>query len=120
MTLVEVIVAMMLLAGVLLGLGRFMVLFSQASNQAHLIINANEIAARRLDDVRNQNTYSAIDTLAGTTTMKADFLTYAETTKVVRIGGAPTDSLDYRLITVVVTHPSMRKIVRKTTAMAAF
>ena len=42
MTLVEVIVAMMLLVGVLFGLGGFMTKFAQASGQARLTITANE------------------------------------------------------------------------------
>ena len=54
MTLVEVIVAMMLLVGVVLVLGGFSAKFAQASNQAHLIVLANELAATRLDAVRQQ------------------------------------------------------------------
>jgi hypothetical protein len=38
----------------------------------------------------------------------------------VRIGGALTDTVDYKMFTVTVTHPAMRKIVTKTTAIAAF
>ena len=30
------------------------------------------------------------------------------------------DTLDYKLVTVTVTHPAMRKVVAKTTAVAAF
>jgi type II secretory pathway pseudopilin PulG len=124
MTLVEVIVAMMLLVGVVLVLGGFSAKFAQASNQAHLIVLANEIAATRLDAVRQQPTYIAIDSLGLTTpridTIKADFSSYIRKTQVVRIGGAVTDSVDYKIVTVTVTHPAMRKIVTKTTAVAAF
>lgn len=120
MTLVEVIVAMMILVGVLFALGAFMVQFAQASGQARLTIVANEVAAQRLDAVRTQPTYSSLALLAGTRAIRADFASFQETTAVKRIGGAPTDSVDYNLVTVTVTHPSMRRPVAKTTAVAAF
>jgi Tfp pilus assembly protein PilV len=120
MTLVEVIVAMMLLVGVVLVLGGFSAKFAQATNQAHLIILANELGATRLDAVRQQPDYAAIDSLAQTSTVKADFSAYSVKTQVVHVGGAVTDTVDYKLVTVTVTHPAMRKTVTKTTAVAAF
>lgn len=120
MTLVEIIVAMLLLVSVVLVLGGFSAKFAQATGQAHLIVLANEIASTRLDGVRQQPTYAAIDTMVRVDTVKADFSKYAVRTQVVRVGGAITDSVDYKVITVTVTHPAMRKIVAKTTAMAAF
>jgi Tfp pilus assembly protein PilV len=120
MTLVEVIVAMLILTGVLLALGAFTVRFAQASGQARLIITANELAARRLDAVRTQPSYLAVAGLVGGRTVKADFTTFSESTKVVRIGGAATDSVDYMLVTVRLRHPAMRRVVSKTTAVAAF
>jgi type II secretory pathway pseudopilin PulG len=120
MTLVEVIVAMMLLVGVVLVLGGFSAKFAQASNQAHLIVLANEIASTRLDAVRQQPNYAALDTLIRTDSVRADVSWYGVRTQMVRIGGAVTDSLDYKMFTVTVTHPAMKKIVTKTTAIAAF
>jgi type II secretory pathway pseudopilin PulG len=120
MTLVEVIVAMMLLVGVVLVLGGFSAKFAQASNQAHLIVLANEIAATRLDAVRQQPNYVALDTLVRTDSVKADASWYGVKTQKVRVGGAVTDSVDYKIFTVTVTHPAMRKTVTKTTAIAAF
>ena len=120
MTLVEVIVAMLLLVGVLLVLGGFSAKFAQATGQAHLIVTANELAAQRMDAVRQQPTYGGVDSLARTDTVKADFSAYAVKTQILRIGGGVTDTVDYKLITVSVTHPAMRKTVAKTSAVAAF
>ena len=120
MTLVEVIVAMLLLTGVVLVLGGFSAKFAQASGQAHLVILANEAAASRLDAVRQQPNYAAIDSLARTDTVVADFTKYAVKTQLVRIGGAVTDSVDYKIVTVTVTHPQMKKTVTKSIAVAAF
>ncbi|MEO7456347.1 MAG: hypothetical protein ABIY52_08795 [Gemmatimonadaceae bacterium] len=120
MTLVEVIVATLLLVSVVLVLGGFSAKFAQAAGQAHLVVLANEIAATRLDAVRQQPNYAAVDTLVRTDTVKADFSRYTMRTQVVRVGGGVTDSVDYKLVTVTVTHPAMRKTVSKTTAVAAF
>ncbi len=120
MTLVEVIIAMLLLTGVVLVLGGFSAKFAQASSQAHLVIGANEIAAARLDAVRQQPTYAAIDSLARTDTITSDFTKYTLRTQVVHIGGAVTDSVDYKIVSVTVSHPQMKKTVAKSTAVAVF
>lgn len=111
---------MMILVGVLFTLGGFTMKYAQTSAQARLTITANELAAQRLDAVRSQPSYSAIALLAGTATAKADYTTYGVTTTVRRVGGAVTDSVDYQVVTVTITHPAMRKPVAKTTAIAAF
>ena len=120
MTLVEIIVALVLLVTVILVLGAFNVRFAQATGQAHLVVIANQLAANRLDAVRQQPTYVSVDTLANTSTQQADFSTYSLQTQVVHIGGAITDTVDYKMVTVTVTHPSMRQTITKTTAIAAF
>lgn len=120
MTLVEIIVAMVLLTGVVLVLGGFTAKFSQANSQVHLVIAANEIAAQRLDEVRQQPTYGAVDLLKDSSTINYDFQNYARQTVVKRIGGGTTDSVDYKLVTVTVKAPGMKKIVSKSTAVAAF
>jgi Tfp pilus assembly protein FimT len=112
---------MMLLVGVVLVLGGFSAKFVQATAQAHLIVLANDLAATRLDAVRQQYSYTGIDSLAGTNaTVQSDWSTYTVTTWVKRVGGGVADTVDYKLVTVTVTHPAMRKVVSKTTAVAAF
>ena len=120
MSLVEVIVAMMLLVGVVLVLGGFSAQFARTTAQAHLVVLANELAATRLDAVRQQPSYVALDSLVGTDTVKADFSQYAVRTQLVRINAGLADTVDYKLVTVTVTHPAMKKVVSKTTAVAAF
>lgn len=120
MTLVEVIVAMLILTGVLLVLGNFSMQFTRAAAQAHLVINANEAASTRLDAVRQQPTYAAIDSLARTDTVVSDFAKYTRKTQILHVGGAVTDSVDYKIITVTVTQPQMAKKVIKSTAVAVF
>jgi prepilin-type N-terminal cleavage/methylation domain-containing protein len=125
MSLVEVIVAMIILTGVLLVLGAFSAKFAQANGQAHLVITANEIATARLDEIRTQPTYASLNLLATPPltpdSIRADNTTFVRRTFVRRVGGsAATDSVDYKLMTVTVSHPSMKKVVSKTTAIAAW
>ena len=94
MTLVEVIVAMLLLVGVILVLGGFSAKFAQASSQAHLVVLANELAATRLDAVRQQPNYAAVDTLARTDTVRADFSNYTVKTQLVLDTVAEVEELD--------------------------
>jgi len=115
-----VMVAMMLLTTVMLALGAFTARFAMANGQARLVVAANEIAGTKLDAIHTSQTYPSIDLLADSVQVKRDYTTFTVVTKVKRVGGTPTDSTDYRLMTVTVTHPAMKKQVMKTTAIAAF
>jgi len=120
MSLIEIVVAMLILTGVLLALGAFTTKFTQASNQANLIIQANETAVKRLDQVRQQPNYLAVAALAGARQVPADRGVFTESTYVVRTGGKVTDPNDYMTVTVAIRHPLMKKRVSKTSAVAAF
>jgi len=120
LTLAEVMVAMMLLTTVMLALGAFTARFAMANGQARLTITANEIAGTKLDRIRTTPSYAAIDLLADSVKVTKDFTDFSMVTKVKRVGGTPADSTDYRLMTVIVSHPAMKKQVMKTTALAAF
>jgi prepilin-type N-terminal cleavage/methylation domain-containing protein len=120
MTLVEVIVSMMIMTGVLLALGSFTYKFSQSANQAHMVILANELAVKRLDEVRQQPNYLALQNLAGKRTVAADNRSFTESTYVSRTGGKVTDPTDYMTVTVVMLSPTLTKRISKTTAVAAF
>ena len=120
LTLAEVMVAMVLLTSVILALGAFTAKFAMASSQARLTINANELAGQKLDQVRTQPTYSSIDLLADSVKVTRDYTDFTVVTKVRHVGGTPADSMDYRIMSVAVTHPAMKKRVYKSTAVAAF
>jgi prepilin-type N-terminal cleavage/methylation domain-containing protein len=119
MSLVEVIMAMAILVGVILVLGGFSFKFARATGQAHLVITANEIAASRIDAVKQQQTYDKVALLAGDSVVYKDFTSFNMHTDVLQIGG-PTATQDFRYVTVTVKHPSMTKVISKTTAIAAF
>lgn len=116
MSLVEIVVALLILTGVLLGLGGFTTKFTQATSQTNLVIQANELAVKRLDEARQQPNYLAVVSLKGA--RPRGF--FSESTFVTRTGGGPTDLTDYMTVTVAIRHPLMKKRISKTTAVAAF
>jgi hypothetical protein len=112
---------MLLMTGVLLSLGGFTYKFSRSASQAHLVILANELAVKRLDDMRQQPNYLSLFALNKTgRTVVADNRTFTESTYVLRTGGGVKDLTDYATITVVILNPAMTKRITKTSALAAF
>ena len=122
-SLVEVIVALGLLTVVLLGLALFVSNMAHTTSESRLLGTASELAANRIETIKGSTNYASIDTFAVTETSITGSPTYAGFTRqtyVQHVGGAITDSVDYRVVTVVVTNPAMAGSVKKTTAIAAF
>lgn len=120
-TLVEVIFAISLLGGVLLGFAAFTRTFVRASNGAVLRSTAIDLAVAQIEAAKTQGTYAGVGGLAGTEPAVPDpsnpQIVFARRTIVVRDS---TVRWDYRTVTVVVTHPALTTAVRKTTVIAAF
>ncbi len=117
-TLVEVIFAIAMLGGVLLGFAAFTRNFVRASNAAALRAAASDYAVERLEAAKATTTYAAIDALAGSeTSVPAAPPGYARRTVVRQ---TRTTQVDYKTVTVTVTHPALGTAVSKTTAVAAF
>jgi Tfp pilus assembly protein PilV len=122
-SLVEVVVALGMLTVVLLGLALFVSNMAHTTSDSRLLGTASELAANRLETIKSSTNYASIDTFAVTETAIPGSPTYAGFTRrtyVEHIGGAVTDSVDYRIVTVVVSDPAMSDTVKKTTAIAAF
>lgn len=121
LTLVEVIVALAILGGVMLGLGMFSVKLSQATSLSRMRVAASELVSQRLETVKGAARYTAIESLyVATEASLPNTPGYARQTWVTRVGGAPTDTIDYKIITVQVTNPQMTGNVRQTTVIAPF
>src|SRR3954464_1070399 len=121
LSLVEVIVALGILGGVLLALGLFSARLSQATSGGRIRIAAAPLAADRLELVKTAPRYSMIESVyVATENSIANFPGYSRRTWVQRVGGAVTDTIDYKIITVQVSHSQMTGNVRKTTVIAPF
>ncbi len=121
MTLVEVLVAVVLMAGVLLGMGAFSAGMARTSGTARVTATATQLVADRLELVKTAPRYTAIESLyVAVEPVIAGQSGYARTTLVRRVGGQPTDSIDYKIVTVEVSHGAIPKPVRKSTIISVF
>ena len=121
MTLVEVLVALVLLAGVLLAMGKFTAQLANSTGVARLTATGAQLVADRLETVKSAPRYTAIESLyVATEYPMPGFTGFTRRTLVGRVGGQPTDSIDYKIVTVEVSNPSLAKPVRKSTVIAPF
>ncbi len=121
LSLVEVMVALGILGGVMLGLGMFSVRLSQATSGARLQVTAAQLVAERLEAVKGAPRYSAVESLFVATEASIPFNPgFRRQTWVARVGGTVSDTIDYKIVTVEVTNSQMAARVRKTTVLAPF
>jgi prepilin-type N-terminal cleavage/methylation domain-containing protein len=121
MTLVEVIMSLTILGGVMLSLGAYTARLSRSSSVANISETAIQLAGDRMDSVRAAPRYAAIESLyVATENSVAGFPAFTRRTMVRHIGGEVSDTIDYRIVTVIVTHPELSAPVRKTTVIAPF
>jgi hypothetical protein len=112
---------MSILGGVLLALGMFSARLSQATSTGRIRISAAQLASDRLETVKTAPRYSAIESLyVATESNVSGFPGYTRRTWVQRVGGAVTDTIDYKIVTVQVTNAQMTGNVRKTTVIAPY
>lgn len=123
MTLVEVIVAVVIMSSVLLGMSVFVANFARTNNDNRLRAKAGELAAQRLEEIKGSAAYDSLETkyqkTESGTALPAGYAGFTRQTIIKRIGGAglPTD---YKVITVVVTAPRLTAALKKTTMISSF
>jgi prepilin-type N-terminal cleavage/methylation domain-containing protein len=121
LSLVEVIVALSILGGVLLALGMFSARLSQGTSASRIRIAATQLAADRLEQVKSAPRYTVIESLyVATESSIPGNPGFSRQTWVQRVGGAVSDTIDYKIITVQVAHAQLAGNVRKTTVIAPF
>jgi len=120
MTLLEVMVALTILSGALLALGRYSGEFTRTNTTSRLRLSALELATARLDSIKGAPTYAGIDAFAGTEATIAGYPNFRRVTSVRRVGGAAADLVDYKVVSVSVTGTGLRTPVKKTTMITAF
>lgn len=119
-TMVEVVVASVILGAALLAMAGFTIRYQQIDSAARFVGKAQQAANERLERVRAAQPYLSLDTMATTESSIPGFPGYLRVTQVVRIGGSAADTVDYRVITVRVTTPGAAQTVSKTTTVGAF
>ncbi|MGA9836804.1 MAG: prepilin-type N-terminal cleavage/methylation domain-containing protein [Gemmatimonadaceae bacterium] len=122
-SLVEVIVALGILTLALLGLALFVSRMAHSTSDSRLLGTANELATNRIEGIKAITNYASIDSCAITEASipgSPNYAGFSRQTMITHVGGGIADSVDYRIITVIVTNPVMSAPVKATTAIAAF
>jgi prepilin-type N-terminal cleavage/methylation domain-containing protein len=121
MTLVEVMIALVLMTSVMLGMGAFMAKYGHAVGTSSAKASARELVAERLEYVKGATQYPSIETTyGGVETSIAGYPGFTRRTLVMRVGGKPSDKFDHKVITVIVNGPGLDKPVKKTSVISAF
>jgi len=117
MTLIEVMIALVILTGALLGMGKFITSFSHATSDGALSSVASDLVLDRLETIKGSTSYAALDGYAVTESSITGFAGYKRVTQVLRTLDA---TQDYKAITVTVSNPGLSTPVKKSTIIAAF
>jgi prepilin-type N-terminal cleavage/methylation domain-containing protein len=121
LTLVEIVIAMTILAVVVLGMGQFAFNFSRSERLAEARTIAVNLADQRLSEIRASPNYSGIDSIYGINEGSVGgFPGFSRTTTIVHTGGPkPTFTNDYKTVTVTVVGPPLSAPIMKTIVVAA-
>lgn len=124
MTLIEVMIAIVILSGAMIGLARFGGDFEHTTATASDMSLASDLASLQIEQVKAFRVYTSIvATYNGVTqTYVGDPLYNGFTKKTVaaRCAGCPTANNDYTTVTVTVTGRSLVSPIAKTTIIAVF
>ncbi len=121
MTLIEVIMAITILAVATLSIAGFMGKFARIVAVSDVKNTANELASQRLEEIKNAPRYTAIDTLyPGTLALASPYVGYTRQTLVTHTGGGSSDLYDYKTVTVLVSNPRLPAPIKRTTIIAAY
>ena len=120
MTLIEIIIALTILAVVVLGMGQFAFNFSRTERQSEARTIAVFLADQRLSEIRSSPNYSGLDSTYGVSEATVSgFPGYARSTTIVHTGGPRPQTNDYKTITVTVTSVALASPIKETIVVAA-
>jgi prepilin-type N-terminal cleavage/methylation domain-containing protein len=121
-SLIELVVALIILGGVLLSTAEYFRRFSRTNAMTSLQNTALDLSTQRLEDIKVDRTYLGLGSWAATETNlsclpAAGAGCFTRVTQAVRTNNATNDHWHF---TVTVTHPLMTNPVVKSTAIARF
>ncbi|MDQ6831543.1 MAG: prepilin-type N-terminal cleavage/methylation domain-containing protein [Gemmatimonadota bacterium] len=120
MTLFEVIIALVILATVMLGMGNFIVRFVRSTRTASVVSTASDLVGDRIESVKSATVYAGIDSMATTEASIPSYPGFTRQTQITHTGGNAGDLVDYRTVTVTVTGNGMSTPIKKSTFIAKF
>jgi prepilin-type N-terminal cleavage/methylation domain-containing protein len=117
-TLIEVMIALTLLAFVALGLSTAVAPLMHTATLSRVRTQANEVAAAQIAQVQTWPTYATLEANFAGTVSNFPEPGWTRTTTIVRTGGAGQTN-DFKRVTVTVTVPSLPSPVVRTITVAA-
>jgi prepilin-type N-terminal cleavage/methylation domain-containing protein len=124
MTLIEVMIAIVILSGAMLGLAKFGGQFEHTTATAGDMSLASDLATARVEQVKTYRVYASIVATYNNTTdtypTDPVYKGFSRVTKATRCAGCPTASNDYTTVTVTVSGRSLVLPISKTTIIAVF
>ena len=120
MTLIEMSISLVIFSVVVLGLGNYMTKFIRGVADNGVRSTASDLVADRLEYIKGNGDYATLETAyAGTETLIPGYRTFSRKTEILRVG-SPTSTVDYKVITVSVSAPSLKSPAKKTTIISSF
>ncbi len=124
MTLIEVMIAIVILSGAMIGLAKFGGNFEHITATSADMSLASDLATQQVEQVKAFRVYSTIVATYNnvTNTYPSDpvYKGFTRVTKATRCSGCPTASNDYTTVTVTVSGRSLAAPIAKTTIIAVF
>jgi prepilin-type N-terminal cleavage/methylation domain-containing protein len=124
MTLIEVMIAIVILSGAMIGLAKFGGNFEHTTATSADMELASDLATQRIEQIKAFRTYSTLvatyNNVTDTYTSDPVYKGFTRVTKATRCSGCPTAFNDYTTVTVTVSGRSLVSPIAKTTIIAVF
>ena len=124
MTLIEVMIAIVILSGAMLGLAKFGGQIEHTTATAGDMSLASDLAVARIEQIKTFRVYATIvstyNNITETYTSDPVYKGFTRLTNATRCAGCPTASNDYITVTVTVSGRSLVAPISKTTIIAVF
>jgi Tfp pilus assembly protein PilV len=124
MTLIEVIIAVVILSAAMLGLANFVRQFQHTTSDTSTQTLASDLATTRLEAVKGDRVYATLvanyNGVVESFSSDPVYRGFTRTTNVTRCASCPTATNDYTTVTVSVTGNNLSTTMKKTTVIAAF
>jgi prepilin-type N-terminal cleavage/methylation domain-containing protein len=124
MTLIEVILAVVILSGAMLGLSRFLSSFQHTTSDSTMQYLASDLATQRVEEIKAYTVYSTLvatyNGVAETFASNPVYAGFTRTTSAVQCAGCPDGVNDYITVTVTITGNNLTAPKTKTSVIAAF
>jgi prepilin-type N-terminal cleavage/methylation domain-containing protein len=124
MTLIEVMIAIVIMSGAMIGLAKFGGQFEHTTATAGDLSLASDLATQKIEQVKAFRVYSTLvatyNNVTDTYTTDPVYKGFTRLTKATRCTGCPTANNDYITVTVTVSGRSLVTPIAKTTIIALF